>query len=435
MARLPVWRREFLVVLGLLVLASVVGFSSGYPSLVFCIALSVLLLRHYSALYRAHRWLRDGVGNAPPRGIGVWSEIFDVVQRLYQSSRKRKRKLSRLLKGFKEAMSALPDGAIVLDKELKTQWWNPEAERLFGLENPESSERRIDELISSHEFSLYLERGDFDQPLETRSPLDLRVCLSIRIVPYGKGQNLLQVRDVTRLHELEMVRKDFVANASHELRNPLTVVLGYLETLKDSNDLASGQWVRAFEQMYQQANRVKGIVNDMLMLSAVESETPQVVAQRFDVRSMLDSLKDEAGALSAGRRHRIGLYVEGDTFLEANPDEIRSAFSNRISNAVRYTPEQGRIDQRWWIDREGAHFSVSDSGIGIEPVHIPRLTERFYRVDKARSRETGGTGLGLAIVKHALGRAGGHLTIESTPHIGSTFTCHFPYRSLAVSAA
>lgn len=411
-----------------------VGLITGYPAEILSLSLMLVVARQYSSLYRMIRWLRTGAKEAAPREFGPWREITGAIQSLRSSSRKRKRKLSRMLKGFREAMSALPEGTIVLDEELKIQWWNPEAGHLFALEAPPSRNRPIAEIILDDGLADYLEQASFEHPIEVRSPVDPSIRLSIRIVPYGKGQNLLQAKDVTRLRELEQVRKDFVANASHELRNPLTVVLGYLETLRDSRDLAQDDWRRVFGQMYQQADRIKGIVNDMLMLSAVESETSPFVFQRFDVRPMLESLKEEADALSSGKMHKVQLSITGDTNLDGNPDETLSAFSNLISNAVRYTPEGGEIDLRWWVDDTGAHFAVADTGIGIDAAHIPRLTERFYRVDKARSRETGGTGLGLAIVKHALGRSGGRLTIESTPGAGSTFTCHFSHPSSASSA-
>lgn len=361
--------------------------------------------------------------------------MIEFVLEVERYNRKQKRKLARLLKGLQEAMTALPEAAVLLDKRHRAEWWNAEAVRLLGLRAARDTGRPVGEILSGAEWQEYLDAGDFETPVEIVSPVDPNLRLAARMVPYGRGKRvLLQVRDVTRVSQLEQIRRDFVANTSHELRNPLTVILGYLETMQDA-EVGQGTWSRPISQMYQQAVRIRGIVEDMLTLSTMESGDRALERQFIDLSQLLDSVKEEGEILSGERRHRILLDCQPGFSLYANPEEVHSAFSNLVSNAVRYSPNGGEIRLRWWIDGQGAYFAVSDNGIGVDAKHIPRLTERFYRVDKARSRETGGTGLGLAIVKHVLGRLGGYLEIESEPGVGSTFTCHLPLRLLVKSAA
>jgi len=264
--------------------------------------------------------------------------------------------------------------------------------------------------------------------VEIPSPVDDKVHLSVQVIIYGDNQRLLIARDVTRLRRLEAMRRDFVANVSHELRTPVTVLVGYLETLEEDAECAR-RWARPLALMREQATRMRRIVDDLLMLSRLETEDaghhPRA-RQPVDVPALLGRIVEEARALSGPRGHRIGLEAERGLGLAGSEGELASAFTNLLANAVQYTPEGGEIRVRWWSDAAGAHLAVSDTGIGIAPEHIPRLTERFYRVDVARSRATGGTGLGLAIVKHVLQRHDARLHIESEPGRGSTFRCDFP---------
>ena len=433
-----VWRKELMMFALVVALAVGLGWTIGHPWFSVGLFLLAWTLRHQIHLYRIQRWVGSRRHSAPPRTAGVCGGVIDFVLEVERTNRKHKRKLDRLLKGFQEAMAALPDAAVVLDKQGRAEWWNSEAVRLLGLPlAPGGASPPIVEILPVQEFAGYLEARDFGADLDLLSPVDPQVRLSVRVVPFGRGKRMLmQVRDITRISQLEEIRRDFVANTSHELRNPLTVILGYLEAMHEAEDLRA--WARPIGQMHQQATRIRGIVEDMLTLSTLEStEHPDGECQDIDVAALLRTLKDEAEIFGAEKLHQISLEVAPGSTLQANCDEIRSAFSNLLSNAVRYTPANGSIRLRWWTDRAGGHFSVSDNGIGIDSTHIPRLTERFYRVDTARSRETGGTGLGLAIVKHALSRAGGHLSIESEPGVGSTFTCHFPSRRIdgALAAA
>jgi two-component system, OmpR family, phosphate regulon sensor histidine kinase PhoR len=283
---------------------------------------------------------------------------------------------------------------------------------------------RIDNLIRSPEFAHYLHSDDFGLPLIIRPPVELDVFLALQVVPYGGGQSLLLVRDVTRQMRLEAMRKDFVANASHELRTPLTVITGYLDTLADDPSVDPA-WQSPIRDMRTQAQRMNAIIEDLLELSRLESTDGEAVREPIDVPRMLERLHRDA-LISPDRPRHVLLDLESGDGLFGSAHEIESAFSNLLFNALKYTMQDGTVRMRWWTDEEGAHFSVIDSGIGIPAEHIPRLTERFYRVDAGRSRGQGGSGLGLAIVKHALQRHGGWLDVQSIEGKGSTFTCHFP---------
>jgi two-component system phosphate regulon sensor histidine kinase PhoR len=294
----------------------------------------------------------------------------------------------------------------------------------------------IDQLLSDPIFRSFLATGDFSRPLQMPAPVDDSIMLEVRIVPYGKGNLLLQARDITRLAQLETIRRDFVANVSHEMRTPLTVIHGYLETLADSGDRGLQPWLQIVNQMQQQSSRMQRIVEDLLLLSRLESTHQTERQEIVDVAALLAALKEEAEGLSGEQGHVIVLEVEPDLKIEGSTSELDSAFSNLVFNAVRYTPAGGEIRMRWWLEEEGGPcFSVTDTGIGIQAEHIPRLTERFYRVDVGRSRQSGGTGLGLAIVKHVLIRHDARLEIESEPGKGSTFTCRFPVSAISEMVA
>ncbi|HEB96634.1 MAG TPA: phosphate regulon sensor histidine kinase PhoR [Sedimenticola thiotaurini] len=420
------WRRELLLLAAAAVLLFAVGLLSGRPLLFLLIGSIVLLARHLYRLWRVTRWLEQPKHHPAPGASGVWQPLIREIRTLRARGRKRKRKLSRMLAGFQESTGALPDATVVLDDQGRVEWWNRAARGLLGLERKRSRGRRIDTVIGDPVFRDYLASTDYDRPLKIPSPMDPSVSLEVRIVPYGKGKRLLQARDITRLQQLETVRRDFVANVSHEIRTPLTVIRGYLETMEQAGDADLARWEPAIGQMLQQSRRMQQIVEDLLLLSRVESGDEAAVQEEVDVPAMLQRLVTAARELSGGR-HRIEPVLDGRLRLHGNAAELESAFSNLVFNAIRYTPDGGNIRLRWWLGEEGGPcFEVRDDGIGIDPEHLPRLTERFYRVDVGRSRSSGGTGLGLAIVKHVVSRHQGNLRIESEPGRGSTFTCCFP---------
>jgi len=299
---------------------------------------------------------------------------------------------------------------------------------LLGLKRPVDIGLRIDNLIRAPEFIHYLHGEDFALPLVIRPPVHLELYLALQLVPYGAGQSLLLVRDVTRQMRLEAMRKDFVANASHELRSPLTVISGYLDTLADDPSVDAA-WAGPIRDMRAQAQRMNAIIADLLELSRLEAADGDAPREPIEVPRLLERLYRDALA-RAERPQQILLELDTTHGLFGSSHEIESAFTNLLVNALKYTLRDGRVRIRWWADDEGAYFSVIDTGIGIPPEHIPRLTERFYRVDAGRSRGHGGSGLGLAIVKHALQRHDGWLEVTSVEGKGSTFTCHFPLQRI-----
>ncbi|MGD2136688.1 MAG: phosphate regulon sensor histidine kinase PhoR [Gammaproteobacteria bacterium] len=427
MLRDRIWRKHLLFLLLAAGAALAGGQLAGYPAEALLVVLLAYLLWVESNLYRLFIWLKQGKRRKiHESGSSIWHELYTSVLRLEKRNKKRKQRFDRLLTGFRDSMSALPDATVVLSETGEVEWWNRMARDLLGFTRDHPGPRQIEEFIEDPGFCRYLEAGDYHEPLEIPSPVDRDILLSVRIVPYSKGKRLLQARNITLMRQLENVRREFVANASHELRTPLTVVHGYLETMVDDPELHAGPWQRALTQMYQQSNRVKGIVEDMLALSQLEQGRHGDVQGSVEIPLMLKIIKEEAELLSGAEGHKIELELQSDCNLVGSTERLHSLFANLVSNAVRYTPAGGRITIAWCADETGARFSVMDTGIGIEPHHIARLTERFYRVDAARSREIGGTGLGLAIVKHILNLMDGQLSIESKPGVGSTFTCHFP---------
>ena len=375
-------------------------------------------------LYRVDRWLRLRSQIDPPNVAGIWGDIIAQVIRLHRRKQYHKQRLVQLYRELRRSTAALPDGVIILSAQREIVWFNRQAARLLGLRRPVDIGLRIDNLIRSPEFAHYLHSDDFGMPLVIRPPVQLDVFLALQVVPYGGGQSLLLVRDVTRQMRLEAMRKDFVANASHELRTPLTVITGYLDTLADDPGVDPA-WAGPIKDMRAQAQRMNAIIADLLELSRLESTDGEAAREPIDVPRMLERLHRDA-LMSADRPRQVLLDLESGDGLFGSAHEIESAFTNLLVNALKYTQQEGTVRMRWWTDEEGAHFSVIDSGIGIPAEHIPRLTERFYRVDAGRSRGQGGSGLGLAIVKHALQRHGGWLDVQSVEGKGSTFTCHFP---------
>ena len=382
---------------------------------------------------RLQQWLkRNQLDEPPPDGHGPWGDIFDSLYQMQRRNIRQRGQLQSVIDRVQGSTAALKDAVIMLDSDGNLEWWNPAAERLLGLKSPQDTGHPVTNLVRHPNFKEYFDNGRHEEPLELSSPVNDRLWLQITITRYGNSEHLMVVRDITRLHQLEQMRKDFVANVSHELRTPLTVIAGYLETMLEHTDEMPPRWPRALNQMNQQAGRMQHLLNDLLLLAKLEATNPPTNTQSVAVAALLQSIKGDAQALSAERNHVISLEADPTLLLKGSEAELRSAFSNLIFNAVKYTPDGGEIRIRWWCNEHGAHLAVQDSGIGIESKHLPRLTERFYRVDSSRASNTGGTGLGLAIVKHVLLRHQGRLDVNSTPSKGSTFTCHFPLSQATV---
>lgn len=377
-----------------------------------------------ASLARVLGWMRRDEPEPAPEVAGPWGEIVAMTVRLHRRKQFHKRRLLRLLRELRRSTGALPDGVVVLNPQTEILWFNRTAGRLLGLRGKGDVGLRIDHLVRAPEFVRYVRSGDFSGPVLLRSSVEAELALSLQIVPYGAGQLLVLVRDVTHQVRLEAMRKDFVANASHELRSPLTVISGYLETLESEPGL-DPLIIGPLKEMRRQAQRMTGIVKDLLDLSRLESSDRPATAEPVDVVALMAQMRRDVLARSV---HPANVSMQADSRARLLGEEelIHSAFSNLVDNAAKYTPSDGSVQMRWWTDPEGGHFSVTDTGIGIAPDHIPRLTERFYRVDSGRSRATGGSGLGLAIVKHVLQRHGAQLSVESQEGRGSSFTCHFP---------
>ena len=408
------------------------GLAIGDLSLGLLTLVTVYLGWHLYNLRRLVYWLTEGRKLQPPDAPGIWGEVYDRLYLLQRRNRSRKRKLKSYLKQFRESTSAAPDTTVVLGKRGEIEWWNNAAAKTLGLRSPQDVGQRIVNLLRHPAFTGFFLKGDYSGSVEFPSPVDPGLLLSVRVVPYGNSKRLVVARDVTRLHRLEQTRRDFVANVSHELRTPLTVISGFLETMCDApEDELTRRWGRSLTLMRQQTLRMQRIVEDLLLLSRLELDTAGFERKPVAVGRVITEIRNEALALSGERRHTLVLEVDETLDLRGNEKELRSAFSNLVFNAVQYTPEQGRITVCWYADEAGAHFAVTDTGEGIAPHHIPRLTERFYRVDTGRSRERGGTGLGLAIVKHVLTRHDAVLRIESELGKGSTFSCDFPPATIA----
>lgn len=420
------WIAEIWSLAGLLLVALILGLIFHHPSLFMLVAVLGYLGWTFYNLYHLQRWLNIGKKYRPPDSIGVWGDVFSGIYRLQRRNKKRQKRLVKLLGRFRETTEAMPDGVVVMQASGVIEWWNESGGRLLDLKYPQDAGQRLTNLIRTPEFLSFIQRNNKHEILNLVAPADKNKIIAVQITPYGIDQSLLIARDVTLLQRVEQIRRDFVANISHELRTPLTVMSGFLETLSADESIDDANLKRSLELMKQQSKRMHRLVEDLMLLSKLENEQRPIKHEVVAVPQLLSTLREEALIISGDRNHQITLDIDDDLYLHGDGKELDSAFSNLIINAVNYTPVGGAINIRWYQDDDGAHLSVSDTGIGIPPHHLSRITERFYRVDVARSRETGGSGLGLAIVKHALNRHEAGLRIDSEVGRGSTFICDFP---------
>lgn len=384
-----------------------------------------LLVVQLSYLHQLGEWLHHPHSSRLPDGWGAWTDVFARLYRLRRDDERHQEELVEWLARFRQAMQLLPEGVAIMDDVLFLEWCNPAAERHLGLTLDKDKGRRVTNLIRHPEFIDYIILGRYEQPLT----LAIRNRkLVVQVIPFENRRQILVTHDATETERLEAMRRDFIANASHELRTPLTVIVGFLEIAMADPGMMEATRVAHLKLMTEQGQRMQRLIEDMLTLSRLESTEFPLKRERVDVRALVEQVAEDARALSGGR-HEIEFSVEGPDVM-GSLDELHSAFGNLATNAVRYTPEGGRILLSWTRGPNDLRFAVADTGIGIDEQHISRLTERFYRVDKSRSRETQGTGLGLAIVKHVLLRHGGKLTIRSEAGKGSVFTASLPNTSL-----
>jgi two-component system phosphate regulon sensor histidine kinase PhoR len=408
-----------------------VGWLFGNPWGGLACALALHLAWVLANLFRLEWWLRNRNYADPPDVGGVWGEIIAQIVRLHRRKRFHKQRFVQLMRQLQRSTAALPDGVVILNAQREIVWFNRMAARLLNLRRTADLGMRVENLLRTPEFVRYLAGQDYSNPVVVRTTTGEDGFLSLQVAPYGDGQLLLLVRDVSRQMRLEAVRRDFVANASHELRSPLTVISGYLETLAQ-DPVLDAELKGPVAEMRRQAERMTAIIRDLIELSRLEETDEVVGGEPVDVAALAALLRKDVLARPV-RPKDVRVKVESQSRLLGDEPEIHSAFSNLVDNAAKYTGADGALEIRWSVDEDGGHFAVSDTGIGIPPEHIPRLTERFYRVDAGRSRATGGSGLGLAIVKHVLQRHGATLEVQSTLGAGSTFTCHFPPERIAAA--
>ncbi len=424
----PHWRKILVTLLPLFLLAGVVGLIGGRTVgiAILAVVLTVMVAHQIYNLSLFRTWLASPRMETIPEGSGIWQHVFSQLRRMKRAQAQTEADLKEALTRFQKAGAAAPEAVVFLDQDNHIQWCNPRAKDYFGLDPHRDRGQQVTYVLRQPQFVDYLASNDYTNPLTIRMPLggNADATVSVQIVSYGDHEKLLLGRDITKWERLETTRRDFVANVSHELRTPLTVLGGFLETLTDMTEPDPDMTRRSLRLMTQQAVRMSRLVEDLLTLSRIESTVALPKEDPVDIEDLLDHLHQDALALSNGR-HAIALHVETSDALTGSADELRSAFGNLVSNAIRYTPEGGRIDIRWASVDGRPVFSVTDTGIGVAPQHLDRLTERFYRVDRSRSRETGGTGLGLAITKHVLSRHHAKLDIASELGKGSTFSAVF----------
>lgn len=410
---------------------ALVGLLYGQPALGALVVALGFLAWHLWNLFRLERWLNTGEIHEIPDGQGVWPGIFAKIQFIKARSKRRGKRFRRLIKELRASTEAFPDGGVILNADHEILAYNNAARMLLGLKGRRDRGQRMENLLRHPDFVAYLRNPGDRTFVEIPSPQGGEGWLFCRLIPYGPDQNLLLVRDVSQRVKIEKVRRDFVANASHELRSPLTVIMGYLDVMADDGQLPQA-WRQPVGIMQEQALRMRRLVEDLLQLSKLESGQSVPMDRAVDVSALLAAARKEAQAMAESAAS-IEVQVRSPARLLGEETELQSVVSNLVSNAVRYTPADGRITISWDVDEDGGHLAVRDTGIGIAEEDIPRITERFYRTDGGRTRQRGGTGLGLAIVKHALRRHDADLEIRSRLGQGSTFTCHFPRERLAPS--
>ena len=416
---------------GVLLLSVLVGATLG-PIVGMALAVVLLAFLYGMQIYflgGLGAWLENPSLHDIPDGVGLWADIFARMHRWHRASEINQRRLIDNEERFRRTISALPDGIILVDAALQIEWCNPVAERHLSISLRADQGLRLTNLVRDPRVVAYMTSGRFDAALVFRPLANPTLVLSLAVIEFEPARSIVITRDVTQAERVDAMRRDFVANVSHELRTPLTDIKGFLESFADTGEDLGEVRLHHLRLMDEQAERMHRLIEDLLMLSRLESEEPEQ-EEPIDIAQMCREVADEARTLSAGR-HEITVEVQ-PAWVRGSRDELRSAFGNLVSNAIRYTPAGGSVRIAWVPGEDGASFKVTDSGIGIAPEHMPRLTERFYRVEKSRSRETGGTGLGLAIVKHVLLRHDGRLEIESEVGRGSTFSAWLPNSRMIV---
>lgn len=417
-------RKELLRLIGFTLFGALLGSFWGKPALGAVSVLVLLLGQHLWQLQRLARWLQQP-NDVPPEANKLWGEVFDGIYHYQRREKANQQQLSQLLERIQDSSQALRDGVVMIDQKGDLEWWNHAAERLLGLSAASDRGQPITYLLRHPQFVDYYESQQYLEPLVLPSHITEDHLLEYQITLFGKNERLLLVRDCTKMRRLERMRQDFVANVSHELRTPLTVLSGYLETFSDHAEQLPSHWQRGLTLMTEQSARMEHLVAELLTLSRLETSDFKAEAAPINIAELLAAIRLDALALSE-HQHQVTLNIDERLYVRGSLTELRSAFSNLVFNAVKYTPHGSIIELHWYHDQDGAYLEVKDNGPGIDSKHLKFLTQRFYRVDTSRSSHTGGTGLGLAIVKHVMLRHQGRLSISSSAHQGSCFTCYFP---------
>ena len=424
------FKNIFSRLIALLIASAFVGWLFEHVLLAMLACMLFLFVWHYHHFFKLINWLWQSKTLSPPQSNGVWGYLYDGLYRQVRQHRKKQKQLNEKIRRFRDGAEALPDAALMLSKELTIEWGNKKAQRLLGIRWPDDFGQRIDNLLRAPEFADYLAHESFESPCLLVSPIHSEVQLEIRIMAYGSEHVLLLARDISNIQRLENMRRDFVANVSHELKTPLTVVRGYVEMIQASQETFDPHWNKAFQTIEGQVSRMDRLVEQLLNLAKVENNSNDE-KQTVNMGQLIRNLVDEVAWLNQEKQHEITLNITTEICVLGSETELKSACANLLSNAIAYTPEKGCIEVNWQLIGDKAIFSVKDNGDGIKPEHLNRLTERFYRIDRSRSRDTGGSGLGLAIVKHVLHHHKAELVINSYWGQGSEFSIFFAQNSLS----
>lgn len=416
-----IWRREIILALALCFLALIIGAILKQTLLVLFLTVSAMLIVQTFQVYRFEKWMSHGAKGSYPKANGVWEDIYYHIYGLKKQEKRRKKKLGKMIDQFRKSTAALPDATVVLGPDDEIEWCNKAAQQVLGLQKSDKGQR-IPNLIRFPEFNHFIKTKDYSSAIVLPSPVNEQLLLKIRVVTYGAGLRLLLAQDITQLKKMETMRTDFVANVSHELRTPLTVLKGYVETLTDFDDGQSKLLTNSLLHMQGQTERMENLINDLLLLTRLETQQKEQYC--VNIGSLLQQLCMEADKLQY--KGRIELTLDSDANIYGVENELRSAFSNLLVNALKYSPDDSLVKLHWFDTDSGIQLDVVDQGEGIAALNIPRVTERFYRVEVKRSKKLEGTGLGLAIVKHVLLRHDGKLKIHSQLDKGSCFSCVFP---------
>jgi len=411
--------------IALLAVSAFIGYLLGFLLITIVAVCCFILLWHYYHLFQLTNWLWQSKSISPPDAEGIWGRMYDAFYKKIKKYRKKQKQQNERIRRFRDGAEALPDAALLLSKGLTIQWGNKKAKNILGVNWPNDIGQRIDNLIRTPEFTKYLMNKHFELPCLLVSPVDINIHLEIRLMSYGNEDILLLARDVSSIHRLEKMRRDFVANVSHELKTPLTVVRGYMEMVQDTEHVLDPYWKQIFLTMENQVSRMDRLVEQLLNLSKVENHIDENSKTPVNMSQLASSLVNDAKWLNREKNHQIDVDIDSELFVLGFETELKSACNNLISNAIAYTSAEGHIEVSCKKMSEGLVFSVKDNGVGIRTEHLNRLTERFYRIDKSRSRDTGGSGLGLAIVKHVLNHHKAELIIDSEWKKGSEFSIVF----------